>query len=673
MFDYFEKEGIDKKIFNQIQNRKYIPFFMKSFDLVKNNKKREISILEEIDKKIQRAISNYLYDLYEDCFSKFSFGFMRNKSIFDALNLAVEYSNLNLKIIKTDIKDFFDNVNHNILTKILEKRVDTNILFLILIYIKNRKIKDSQIIKTSKGLPQGNVISPILSNIYFSPIDKFLEREIKFVRFADDLVLFVENENFLFKFKKILNFFDLQINEDKTYITTKSFVFLNCRVKDNNFYLENERFNLLISKLALIFRNFNVENFNNFINSINGYYEKVLNQKQKDILFNEIEKRLVKYLALKRYKNEFKNKNEILEFLENIKFEINIEKIYEEIDKLREKEVEKILNKAQRREITKNFEFIFADKIGMRIGINKNKVVLKYKNKVLNSVSTNKVKEVFILSKGVSISSDLILKCSQMGIKISFFKNDFEYASFVPNNSSIYLNTLIQLKAYEDSSKRVYLAKQFIIGKIKNQINYVKYINKYYKKFFSEIDDMKSFLLEIKNVNSIDDIFIIEAKVSQIYWDVIKRYIDYPFEKRIHQGASDLVNSALNYGYAILYSVIKKLIIKAGLNPYISFLHSMDSKKFTLSFDVIEEYRSFVVDRSIFAMINKNEPLQVKNGYLTKSSKELITKNIYERLLMPTRYKNKKMILENVMLAQLFLLKRAIIEDKKYKPFIGRY
>lgn len=243
----------------------------------------------------------------------------------------------------------------------------------------------------------------------------------------------------------------------------------------------------------------------------------------------------------------------------------------------------------------------------------------------------------------------------------------------MPNNSSVYLNTLLQLKAYEDLNKRIYFAKQFIIGKIKNQINYIKYINKYYKKFSSEIDNMKSFLLEIKNANSIDDIFIIEAKVSQIYWDVIKRYIDYPFEKRIHKGASDLVNSALNYGYAILYSVIKKLIIKSGLNPYISFLHSMDSKKFTLSFDVIEEYRSFVVDRSIFAMINKNEPLQIKNGYLTKYSKELITKNIYERLLMPTRYKNKKMILENVMLAQLYLLKKAIIEDKKYKPFIGRY
>jgi len=671
MFEYFEKEGVSKKVFNQILNKKYIPFFMKSFEVVKNNKKREISILEDIDKKIQKAISNYLYDLYEECFSDFSFGFMRERSIFDAVNLACKYSTLGLKVIKTDIKDFFDSINHTLLIKILEKKVDERILFLILIYIKNRKIKRGKIIKTSKGIPQGNVISPILSNIYFSPIDRFLEKNIKFVRFADDLVLFVENESFLEKFKKILSFFDLEINEEKTYITTKSFVFLNFRIKDNTYYLDNEKFNSLISKLASIFRNFKIDDFNNFINSINGYYNKALNEKQKEILFNEIEKRLVRFLAVKRYKNEFKNKNEILEFLEQVKFEINIDKIYDEVEKLREKEVEKILNKAQKREIVKSFEFIFADKIGMKIGTNKNKIVLKYKNKVIDNVRLNKIKEIFVLSKGVSISSDLILKCVENDIKISFFKKDYEYASFIPNNTNIYMNTLSQLKAYEN--RRIYFAKKFIYGKTKNQINYIKYINKYHKSFFEEIEKMERFIPKLKGVKNIEDIFMLEAKVAEIYWDVIKRYIDYPFEKRIHQGATDLVNSALNYGYAILYSLIKKLIIKVGLNPYISFLHSFDSKEFTLSFDVIEEYRSFVVDRTIFAMINKKEPLKIKNGYLTKESKELITQNIYERLLLPTRYKNKKINLENVILFQLYALKKSIIEGIEYRPFIGRY
>jgi CRISPR-associated endonuclease Cas1 len=671
MFEYFEKEGVNKKLYNQIMNKKYVPFFMKSFDLIKKDKVREISILEDIDKKIQTAISNYLYDLFEECFSEFSFGFMKNKSIFDALNLAVKYSSLKLNIIKTDIKDFFDNINHTILTKILEQRVDDKILFLILIYIKNRKIKNGKIIKTLKGLPQGNVISPVLSNIYFSPIDKFLEKEVKFVRFADDLVLFVKDTSFLDKFKRILSFFDLQINENKTYITTKSFVFLNCRIKDNTFYLDNERFNELISKLAFIFKNFNIEKFNNFLNSIESYYKKVLNTKQKEILFNEIEKRLIHFLALKRYKNEFKNKNEILEFLENIKFEIDINKIYDELNKIREKEIEKILNKAQKREIYKNLSFIFADKIGMRIGINKNKITLKYKNKLLNTYNLNNVKEIFIFSKGVSISSDLIYKCSKYAIKISFFKNNEEYASFIPNNSTIYFNTLAQLKAYE--KKRIYFAKQFIKGKIKNQLNYIKYINKYHKNFELEIKKIENLLTKLKKVDNIENLFILEAQVAEIYWNVIKKYLDYPFEKRIHQGATDLVNSSLNYGYAILYSLIKKLIIKVGLNPYISFLHSIDSKEFTLSFDVIEEYRSFVVDRTIFAMINKNEPLTIKNGYLTKSTKELITKNIYERLLTPTKYKNEKVTVENIILAQLYLLKKAITENKPYKPFIGRY
>ena len=88
---------------------------------------------------------------------------------------------------------------------------------------------------------------------------------------------------------------------------------------------------------------------------------------------------------------------------------------------------------------------------------------------------------------------------------------------------------------------------------------------------------------------------------------------------------------------------------------------------------MIEEFKSYLVDRSVISMLNKNEPLKVKDGLLTKDSKELIIKNIYERLYSFVSYKKEKVLMTNVIKQQALNLKKAIVEDTKYKGFIGRY
>ena len=142
--------------------------------------------------------------------------------------------------------------------------------------------------------------------------------------------------------------------------------------------------------------------------------------------------------------------------------------------------------------------------------------------------------------------------------------------------------------------------------------------------------------------------------------------------KRVTKGAKDKINSALNYAYAILYGRVQFSLIKAGLNIYVSYLHSNDTKP-TLVYDLIEEFRTFVVDREIVAMINRNEKIEVKDGLLTNEAKKIISKNIFERLASFTTYRKKQVKVENIILYQAQGLKKAILEKKKYKPFIGRY
>lgn len=91
------------------------------------------------------------------------------------------------------------------------------------------------------------------------------------------------------------------------------------------------------------------------------------------------------------------------------------------------------------------------------------------------------------------------------------------------------------------------------------------------------------------------ELMAIESQAAIAYWSYIRVLtaddgID--FIRREHQGATDLLNSLLNYGYAILYARVWKNILAAKLNPSIGVLHAKQDGKPTLVFDVVELFRA---------------------------------------------------------------------------------
>lgn len=78
----------------------------------------------------------------------------------------------------------------------------------------------------------------------------------------------------------------------------------------------------------------------------------------------------------------------------------------------------------------------------------------------------------------------------------------------------------------------------------------------------------------------------------------------------------------LNYGYAVLYSKVQSALISTRLYLNISFYHV--SAKFSLSFDLIEEFR-VIVDQIVVALISKNADLAIKNGLLDEKTKKLLS------------------------------------------------
>jgi group II intron reverse transcriptase/maturase len=198
------------------------------------DKKRPLGIPAYEDKLVQAALAKILNAIYEQDFMECSFGFRPNRGCHDALKLLNKIVNdRDIRyVVDTDIKGFFDNVDHEWMMKFVELRIaDVNLCRLINRFLKAGIIDAGIKYDTPQGTPQGGVCSPILGNIYLHYIiDLWFEKVVRkyckgkayMVRYADDSIFCFQYEEDAIKFYrsliKRLEKFNLTVAEDKTKI-----------------------------------------------------------------------------------------------------------------------------------------------------------------------------------------------------------------------------------------------------------------------------------------------------------------------------------------------------------------------------------------------------------------------------------------------------------------------
>lgn len=137
-----------------------------------NGKMRPLGIPSFRDKLLQEVIRRFLEAIYEPNFSDFSHGFRPNRSCHTALKQAQVYFTGAKWFIEGDIKGCFDNIDHDKLIEMLERKIkDSKFINIIRQFLKAGYIEDWDYHKTYSGTPQGGILSPILANIYLNELD----------------------------------------------------------------------------------------------------------------------------------------------------------------------------------------------------------------------------------------------------------------------------------------------------------------------------------------------------------------------------------------------------------------------------------------------------------------------------------------------------------------------
>jgi group II intron reverse transcriptase/maturase len=158
---------------------------------------RTLGIPTVVDRLIQQALHQVLQPIFEPTFSDASYGFRPGRNAHQALRQARQYVAQGKRwVVDMDLEKFFDRVNHDLLmSKLAAKIGDARVLTLIRRYLQAGMMADGLVQPRTEGTPQGGPLSPLLSNILLTELDRELERRgHAFCRYADDCNIYVGSE-----------------------------------------------------------------------------------------------------------------------------------------------------------------------------------------------------------------------------------------------------------------------------------------------------------------------------------------------------------------------------------------------------------------------------------------------------------------------------------------------
>lgn len=668
------------------------------------------------DKIVQQAIRIIIEPRFERLFLPNSYAYRRGKGALKTIRYIVKQcgdSNYQYAL-RLDIDNYFDEIDHSILkSRLIATGLEDEIVRLIMLSVKMGRVKPSGVwTESTKGIPQGAVLSPLLANLYLHSFDQFAtSKDLPYARYGDDSFMLCKSVNQATDILEKAQYYlasklKLSLNKPAISPIAEGFDFLGVTIKEQKVFITEEK----KSELEARIRDLNLcpEGFvprsRKTWEGMKRYYAKLLPQSDLESLDAVLVERINFTIE---NTDVFKSKATLLSSIDNIQF------LSKQYNKQRKKYVEEIVGtflnfkskdkqllddktnksiiqerKREYRKIETAISGLLVDKPGSFIGLTCRGITVSFKGKVVTRHHKDNLSQIVVTGKGVSLSSNLMAFCLSERIPIDFFDHKGQHIGSVLTAKAIQ-GSLWEKQSRADGTVRNTLAFKIITGKIKNQCNLLKYFHKYHKNHYPNLqvkmDGMEQCIMNYKKwkkrakVTSEDFMQKLvghEAQIAIHYWDYIRELMsddEVGFERRVHQGATDIVNSMLNYGYAILYTRVWQALLAAHLNPFDSLIHARQNNKPTLVYDKVEIFRSQVVDRIVISLIQTGQDMKVRNGLLTDQSRQLLVRAIMERLARYEKYQGEEIRMDQIIIKQAKLLAAAFTGDDEFKPYVAKW
>lgn len=302
-----------------------------------------------------------------------------------------------------------------------------------------------------------------------------------------------------------------------------------------------------------------------------------------------------------------------------------------------------------------------------------------------NYLPIENINNIYVFGE-VTVSKKFMELMSQKEITLHFF-NYYGYytGSFYPREhyNSGYI-ILQQSQFYLNHMDRMELAVSFVTGSAENILKVLTYYENRGSGLTDIIEDIQNLLDEVERANDVEYLMAIEGNIREHYYNGFDRIIsndDFEFKRRSKRPPKNYLNALISFGNSMLYVTVLSEIYKTHLDPRIGYLHSTNSRSFTLNLDIAEIFKPIIVDRIIFKLINTNmlttdDFVREMGGILlSEKGRKTFVREFDQRMLSTIKHRglNRNVSYRRLIRLELYKLQKHIMGEEEYQPFKARW
>jgi CRISPR-associated protein Cas1 len=657
------------KLRQVVMNGAYRPLPLRQFFIPKKDKSwRELRVPAVRDRIVQQALLNVLHPIMEPHFESCSFAYRPGRSHKMAVDKVTAWHRRGYDwVLDADIVKYFDHVGHQRLLQEVAERLpkhthhdrgadgaadfNTLVLHLVEQWISVGVLTRSGLLLPEKGIPQGSVVSPILANIYLDDFDEaFLDQPLKLVRYADDFVILGRRRQQIIAAREqvadMLAGMALRLHQDKTHATEfdRGFRFLG---------------HVFVGDLVVPIKKI--------------AHQKTTAKPQTSNL------RVVHADAQSRPTQLQQAMVEALQQSQRIipppLFVVLGYRV----------------RQAQRVEITSKeviwrpgMSTLYLVQQGATVKKDHGRFLVKAPKEAPLEIPSREVERVLVFGN-IQLTTSVISDCLAHQVPVVFLSQLGDYKGHLWSAEYDDIRTeMVQYQRQQEPEFKLVTARAMVAGKLINSKQLLLRLNR--KRQRAEVEqaiaDLNHDLAAVQAAASLAALRGHEGVGAARYFRALGQLIVNPgfaFTARNRRPPKDPVNSLLSFGYTLLFNNVLSLILAEGLNPYLGNLHGSEKKKTFLAFDLMEEFRSPVVDSLVLRLINQKFlkptdftwPNQEGGIYLNEMARRPFLKQFEDRLSTEVSHPDVQspMSYRRIIQLQIRRYKRTLLEDSPYVAY----
>jgi CRISPR-associated protein Cas1 len=573
-------------------------------------------------------------------------------------------------VLDADIVKYFDQIQHQRLLSEVEERIDLPwLLDLIKGWITAGTLTAEGILLPQRGVPQGAVISPLLSNVYLDDFDEALTKAgYPLVRYADDFVLLARSRQQVVagqtKVAQLLALMELQLHPDKTRITNfdQGFRFLgHAFAKDlivpTTPVTRAPRFGKKEpgdkgptpphNALPLLLPNWEQEPGDKGPTQMQQALIAALKQSQQPIP-------PPLYIALGYQLRPPKT--------------VNIQ--------------------SQELEWRNGMSSLYLVEQGTYLSQDQGRLVVKAPHGGESfEVPMREIERILVFGN-VQFSTAVIGTCLALRIPVIFLSQLGDYKGHLWSAETTDL--VVEARQFErqhDVDFCEQVARNIVAGKVWNSKVFLLRQNRKrnspeVKTAIAQLDAIIQTLQTAALRLTLEQIRGYEGAAANHYFQSFPQLITHPdfaWHGRNFHPPTDPINSLLSFGYTLLFNNVLGLLLAESLNPYLGHLHGAERQKAYLAFDLMEEFRSPIVDALVMRLINQKIirpsdftwPKENGGVYLTEPARRIFLKHFEHRITETVSHPDiqESVTYRRVIQLQIQRYQKSLLGNQPYEPF----